>query len=166
MIEVHALSDDLHIHSNMSTDDAMAIYRYHVHKLVNKYRKFKNSNRHLKRCDRDWWFPILKSTSSKKCSSFFPYSNTTQSREKKKVYSPDFATVLGLSKDEFTILITQTKGRWKKSKQAKVSIQTRIAQNIQWIMLDEDLVLEWTPDDQGRGDRDIPPWIKYKYEEK
>ena len=65
-----------------------------------------------------------------------------------------------MSKDEFTILITQTKGRWKKSKQAKVSIQTHIAQNIQWIMLDEDLVLEWTPDDQGRGDRDIPPWIK------
>ena len=52
MIEVHALSDDLHIHSKMSTDDAMAICRYHVHTLVNKYRKFKNSNRHLKRCDR------------------------------------------------------------------------------------------------------------------
>jgi len=44
IIEVHALSEDLHINSNMSTEDAMCIYTYHLHALVNKYREFKNRN--------------------------------------------------------------------------------------------------------------------------
>ena len=41
----------------------------------------------------------------------------------------------------------------------------RKAQNIEWILLDEDSESKWTPDDQAIGDRCIPEWIKYKNEE-
>jgi hypothetical protein len=85
----------------MSTDDAMAIYTYHLHRhaLVNKYREFKNSNRNLKRIERDWWFPILKTTVSKMSAAFLSGRNgcDAQSRELKKVYSPDLATAFGIN---------------------------------------------------------------------
>ena len=41
----------------------------------------------------------------------------------------------------------------------------RKAQNIEWILLDEDSESKWTPDDQAIGDRCIPEWIKYKNED-
>ena len=169
MIEVFALPEDSEIHADMSTDNAVAIFKHHLHNLVNKYRKFKNSNKNLSRNERDWWFPIEKTTVSKKSAKYFTGRNgsAADSRELRKFYSPDLASVFGMSVSEFTILINKTNGRWKKSAAMKVPIQTRKAQSIDWILIDEDSALgKWTPDDQGRGEREIPPWINYKHGEK
>ena len=46
-----------------------------------------------------------------------------------------------------------------------IPLQIRKAQNIEWILLDEDSESKWTPDDQAIGDRCIPEWIKYKNED-
>ena len=99
--------------TDMSTDNALAIYKHHLHKLVNMYRQFKNVNRNLKRIERDWWFPILKTTVSKTSAAFFTGRNgcDAQSRDLKKIYSPDLATVFGITISEFTILINKTNGR-------------------------------------------------------
>lgn len=113
MIEVCALPEDSEIHSNMSKEDAEAIYKHHLYKLLNKFRRFKNNNKKLKRIDRDWWFPILKTTSTKKSAEYFTGRNgcEAESHELKKAYSPDLATVFGITISEFTILINKTNGR-------------------------------------------------------
>jgi len=100
------------IAEDMAPEEAMEHFKSRLYPLVEKLRDYKRSNPKLTRYDNDWWFPIV----SKDSQFTSHFSGSTKKNRDEKVHSPDFASNLELTIQDFDILKNASNGRWKKVK--------------------------------------------------
>jgi len=124
---------EVKIAEGMAPAAAMEHYKSRLYLLVRKLRDYKRSNPKLTRYDNDWWFPIV----SKDSQFTSHFSGSSKKNRDEKVLSPDFASNLELTIQDFDILKNASNGRWKKAKQLGFPICIRKDQAIDWILLDE-----------------------------